>query len=249
MLTIVRNLRLLESKLINNKSYSTTVKNVKLIGNEIEILGKKYCTDEWTNVGEKIIEKLDKNLHVKKYHPLSHVRQRIVNYFYKNYPNKWGNPEFSVYDNLKPIVTVEQNFDSLLIPKDNASRKKNDCFYINKDVLLRAHTSAHQVELIAMGLNNFLVVGDVYRRDEIDSTHYPVFHQIEGVRLCTEAEIFRDVQGSGGLEIFEQNGKKNEQKQAVHSLEAVKIMEHELKRDLVGLAQALFGKGIFIFLL
>ena len=40
-----------------------------------------------------------------------------------------------------------------------------------------------------MGLDNFLVVGDVYRRDEIDSTHYPVFHQIEGVRLVGEHDI------------------------------------------------------------
>ena len=40
-----------------------------------------------------------------------------------------------------------------------------------------------------MGLDNFLVVGDVYRRDEIDSTHYPVFHQIEGVRLVGESQL------------------------------------------------------------
>ena len=40
-----------------------------------------------------------------------------------------------------------------------------------------------------MGLDNFLVVGDVYRRDEIDATHYPVFHQVEGVRLVNENEI------------------------------------------------------------
>ena len=40
-----------------------------------------------------------------------------------------------------------------------------------------------------MGLDNFLVVGDVYRRDEIDSSHYPVFHQIEGVRLVGESDL------------------------------------------------------------
>ena len=55
--------------------------------------------------------------------------------------------------------------------------------------MLRAHTSAHQAELIKMGHDNFLVVGDVYRRDEIDSTHYPVFHQIEGVRLIQERDL------------------------------------------------------------
>ena len=40
-----------------------------------------------------------------------------------------------------------------------------------------------------MGLDNFMVVGDVYRRDEIDSSHYPVFHQIEGVRLVGESDL------------------------------------------------------------
>ena len=49
--------------------------------------------------------------------------------------------------------------------------------------------SAHQSDLIKMGLDNFLVVGDVYRRDEIDATHYPVFHQIEGVRLVNENDL------------------------------------------------------------
>lgn len=40
-----------------------------------------------------------------------------------------------------------------------------------------------------MGFDNFLVIGDVYRRDEIDASHYPVFHQLEGVRLCTTKEV------------------------------------------------------------
>lgn len=89
-----------------------------------------------------------------------------------------GNPIFSVYDRLSPVVTVGQNFDSLLIPETHVSRSKSDCYYVNKKHLLRAHTTAHQSELVGMGLDNFLVFGDVYRRDEIDRTHYPVFHQV-----------------------------------------------------------------------
>lgn len=38
-------------------------------------------------------------------------------------------------------------------------------------------------------LDPFLVCGDVYRRDEVDSTHYPVFHQMEGVRVFTDEEV------------------------------------------------------------
>lgn len=43
--------------------------------------------------------------------------------------------------------------------------------------------SAHQSTLLGKGLESFLCTGDVYRRDEIDRTHYPVFHQMEGVRI------------------------------------------------------------------
>ena len=60
---------------------------------------------------------------------------------------------------------------------------------VNKDYILRGHTSAHQHELMSAGLDNFVVFGDVYRRDEIDSSHYPVFHQAEGVRLFLKHEV------------------------------------------------------------
>lgn len=90
-----------------------------------------------------------------------------------------GSPVFSVYDRLSPVVSVAQNFDSLLIPAGHPSRARSDCYYINKNTLLRAHTTAHQCDLIKAGLDNFIVIGEVYRRDEIDSTHYPVFHQVE----------------------------------------------------------------------
>lgn len=55
--------------------------------------------------------------------------------------------------------------------------------------MLRAHTTAHQSDLISSGLDNFLIVGDVYRRDTVDSTHYPVFHQCDAVRLQTQHEV------------------------------------------------------------
>ena len=51
----------------------------------------------------------------------------------------------SVFDNLSPIVTTKQNFDSLLIPADHVSRKNSESYYLNRGTMLRAHTSAHQV--------------------------------------------------------------------------------------------------------
>ena len=55
--------------------------------------------------------------------------------------------------------------------------------------VLRTHTSAHQCTLIRSGHTAFLCSGDVYRKDEIDASHYPVFHQMEGVRIFSEAEL------------------------------------------------------------
>lgn len=164
--------RLYSTFLIKN-NYSTAPKTC----NTCRINEKDYPTDDYSNVTPKIISYLNRNLHLKKDNPLSLVRQRIVNYFYSSFTHR-GNPTFSVYDNLSPIVTVQQHFDDLLIPEDHPSRAKSDCYYINNTTLLRAHMTAHQTELLRAGLDNFLMIGDVYRRDEIDSTHFPVFHQV-----------------------------------------------------------------------
>ena len=71
-----------------------------------------------------------------------------------------------------------QNFDDVLVPADHVSRSYNDTYYVDSQTVLRCHTSAHQAELLRDGHTHFLVTGDVYCRDSIDSTHYPVFHQV-----------------------------------------------------------------------
>ncbi|XP_030966749.1 phenylalanine--tRNA ligase, chloroplastic/mitochondrial-like isoform X1 [Quercus lobata] len=81
------------------------------------------------------------------------------------------------------IVTVKQNFDDVLVPADHVSRSYNDTYYIDAETVLRCQTSSHQAELLRRGHTHFLVTGDLYHKDSIDSTHYPVFHQMEGVRV------------------------------------------------------------------
>ena len=83
----------------------------------LEILGQYYRTDSMTNVTPRILSKLGKNLHNKEHHPLNLIHQRIKNHFYSRYQNRLGNPRFTMFDNLKPVVTVHQNFDSLLVPE------------------------------------------------------------------------------------------------------------------------------------
>ncbi|KAL8182491.1 UNVERIFIED_CONTAM: Phenylalanyl-tRNA synthetase [Gekko kuhli] len=157
--------------------------------NAVELLGKAFLPDDFSNVTKKVLSKVGKNLHNQPYHPLWLIKERVKDHFYKQYIGRFGTPLFSVYDDLLPVVTTEQNFDRLLIPEDHPSRKKGDNYYLNRTHMLRAHTSAHQWDLMHSGLDAFLVVGDVYRRDQIDNTHYPVFHQLEGVRLFSNHEV------------------------------------------------------------
>lgn len=167
---LLRNVPVISFQLCKHTYAPKTIATVK-------IKDKEFVTDDFTNVTPKILSYLDRNLHLRKNNPISMVRQRIVNYFYSSFTHR-GTPIFSVYENLSPVVTTKQNFDDLLIPEEHPSRTKSDCYYINNKTLLRAHMTAHQSELLCSGLDNFLMIGDVYRRDEIDSTHFPVFHQV-----------------------------------------------------------------------
>jgi phenylalanyl-tRNA synthetase alpha chain len=126
------------------------------------------------NVTTNIASRIGVNLHCRPLHPLFILQQKIATYF---------GPNFTLYDKLSPIVSTRDNFDALRIPPDHPSRSKSDTYYFNRETCLRTHTSAHQIRLLQQGLDRFLVSGDVYRRDEIDKSHYPVFHQCEGVKL------------------------------------------------------------------
>ena len=155
----------------------------------LSILGNSYIRDPTTNITPKIIEKIGKNLHCIHNHPLNLITRRIENYFNDNYRNSWRAPMFSKFDRINPVVTLKQNFDSLLVSRDHPSRALSESYYLNSEYMLRAHTSAHQSDLIKQGLDAFLVVGDVYRRDTVDASHYQVFHQMEGVRLFSKQEV------------------------------------------------------------
>lgn len=153
------------------------------------ILDKTYESDSLTNVTPRVISKIGKNLHNLQGHPLNLIRKRIESHFNATQRDNRGQPRFRVIDSISPVVTTRQNFDSLLVPADHPSRLPTDTYYVNKNYLLRAHTSAHEEDLMRAGHDAVLVVGDVYRRDEIDATHYPVFHQMEAIRLFTKEEV------------------------------------------------------------
>ncbi len=209
---------------------------------KLNLLDKLYHQDGMTNVTPHILNHVGRNLHRVPKHPLCIIKERIAHHFHSTHVNRVGNALYAHFDDVSPIVTVEQNFDSLLVAPDHVTRSKQDNYYINEDALLRAHTSAHQRDFIKMGLDRFLVSGDVYRRDSIDSSHYPVFHQMEGVRLYTADELFQDE--NLGLKLFDSEPQETAEKQSAHTIDAVKMLEISLKDTLNRLMQDLFGNEI-----
>lgn len=89
---------------------------------------------------------------------------------------------FDVVDGPE-IETDYYNFQALNIPEDHPARDMQDTFYITKNTLLRTQTSAAQIRTMKSRELPIRVVcpGRVYRADEVDATHSPVFHQLEGL--------------------------------------------------------------------
>lgn len=149
----------------------------------------RFITGEKGNNVTPYIENLvGRNLHKIPEHPLGIIKETIEEYF-----NSLEGDGFDIVDDLDPLVKAQECFDDLLIPPDHPGRLPSDTYYVSRpggrevsssdDTLLRTHTSAHQSTLMRQGKSAFLCTGDVYRRDEIDASHFPVFHQMEGVKL------------------------------------------------------------------
>lgn len=81
------------------------------------------------------------------------------------------------------IETVKNNFDDLNSPDNHPSRDFSDTFYITEDILLRTHTSPVQIRAMKeYGAPLRMVsAGRTFRFDDVDDTHSPMFHQIEGL--------------------------------------------------------------------
>ena len=79
------------------------------------------------------------------------------------------------------IETDHYCFEALNIPKDHPARDMQDTFYINGDILLRTHTSCVQIRTMEQNTPpiKMISLGNVYRVEEIDATHSPMFSQLE----------------------------------------------------------------------
>lgn len=89
------------------------------------------------------------------------------------------------------------NFELLNIPANHPAKDEQDTFYITKDILLRTQTSPVQARVMETGRMPIRIIapGRVFRADEVDATHSPSFHQVEGL-VVDKGITFADLKGT-----------------------------------------------------
>ena len=99
------------------------------------------------------------------------------------------------------VELVHYNFDMLNAPKTHPSREPQDTFYIDPDIVLRTQTSPMQARVMEKTQPPIRIIapGRVFRNDEVDATHSPMFHQIEGLVIDKNVTM-GDLKGT--LEVF-----------------------------------------------
>jgi len=95
------------------------------------------------------------------------------------------------------IESVYYNFDALNIPETHPARDDFDTIYVDAQTVLRTHTSPVQMRAMKKyGAPLYIIApGKCYRRDNPDSTHSPMFHQVEGLAIDTDI-TFADLKGT-----------------------------------------------------
>lgn len=124
-------------------------------------------------------------------HPLDIVTGELENIFL--------GMGFSIVEGPE-IEWVKYNFDDLNMPSDHSSRDKQESFYYRENMVLRTQTSPVQVRTMLKQKPPLRIIspGRVYRSDEIDATHSPVFHQMEGL-VIDKGITMSDLKGTMDL--------------------------------------------------
>ena len=121
-------------------------------------------------------------------HPITMTFRRIERIF-----------EAAGYDVVSgpEIEDEHHNFEALNIPADHPARAMHDTLYLDNGMLLRTHTSPVQVRVMETQPPPIRVIcpGRVYRKDNVDASHSPMFHQVEGL-VVDEGIAFADLKGA-----------------------------------------------------
>lgn len=162
-----------------NEEKPSAGKLINQTSKEIEsLLAEKNEVIKKELLKEKIkAEKIDVTAHFDKYES-GHLA--VINQTMEELETIFQNMGFDVVSGPE-LDTVKYVFDDLNSPKNHPARSTSDTFYINDEVLLRPHTSSMQIRVMNEGKLPIKMVsaGRVFRNDEVDATHSPMFHQLE----------------------------------------------------------------------
>ena len=166
--------------------------SVKVLPSTICINSKQFLIEpNYYNVSQSHLPKLNIQLYKQPNHPIALIFSKLQLILKAQ--------DFIIFQDFNPVVTVKENFDDLLFPPEHVGRKMSDTYFISKSHLLRTHTTAHDIEALKTGGERIAIIGQVFRRENIDKIHFPIFHQLDLVKLfdssCTEAEITSELKG------------------------------------------------------
>jgi phenylalanyl-tRNA synthetase alpha chain len=159
----------------------------------LEQRGEKIRAQQESDELAKIDTSLPGTPHeIGSLHPLHQMHERGIQIF-----RRMG---FALAEG-PDIETEWYCFDALNTPPDHPARNEQDTFYLPDGRLLRTHTSTVQIRTMESALPPIRVIasGAAYRRDELDATHSPQFHQIEGLYVDKNVSV-ADLKGE--LEFF-----------------------------------------------
>lgn len=185
----------LRVKYLGKKGEITSLKkNISKLPNEEKPMAGKLINQTSNQVENKLEERkeeikkilLDKKVKEEKidvtanFDLYSSGHFSVINQTMAELEEIFQNMGFDVVEGPE-IDTVKNVFDDLNSPKNHPSRSLSDTFYINENTLLRPHTSSMQIRVMNEGKLPIKMVsaGRVFRNDEVDATHSPMFHQLE----------------------------------------------------------------------
>ncbi|MGL4569751.1 MAG: phenylalanine--tRNA ligase subunit alpha [Clostridium sp.] len=202
-------------KFLGKKGELTTIlRGMKDVSQEERPLVGKMVNEVKSAVEENI-EKASKA--IKNKEKLEKLSSEVIDISLPGKRSRVGkkHPLYLTLENMKNIFvsmgfTIEEgpeieldkyNFEALNIPKDHPARSEQDTFYINDSLVLRTQTSPVQVRTMENQKPPIKMIspGKVYRSDDVDATHSPIFYQMEGL-VIDKGVTFADLKGT--LELF-----------------------------------------------
>ena len=177
---------LYKKEIIQSKNIDQ-IKKIKDLENQVSILFDDLVAEYNRKNAQLNIDSVDLNLNIPMINQGSISPLRMAKVEILSIMSRFG------FDHVEDRIIEDDyhNFTALNIPENHPARDMHDTFYLKNKKLLRTHTSTVQIRYMSNNKPPFSFVssGSVFRYENMDSTHSPMFNQIEGVLLNEEVSF------------------------------------------------------------